>query len=78
MKLKIGTHISFTKDETLTDLILSLDDNIDVIQVYLGNKCGGESRVLDSKDVEEASKIIGKRGFFIHSCLTNYLSCSLC
>ena len=75
MKLKIGTHISFTKDETLTDLILSLDDNIDVIQVYLGNKCGGESRVLDSKDVEEASKIIGKRGFFIHSCLTNYLSC---
>ena len=58
MKLKIGTHVSFTKDETLTDLILSLDDNIDVFQVYLGNRCGGDSRVLDPKDVDQAVEVI--------------------
>jgi len=75
MKLKIGTHVVFDEDETLEELIVSLPDNVDVFQIYLGNKCGGSSRSLTEEDVENSLKVIGKRGFFIHSCLTNYLSC---
>ena len=76
----VGTHVSFTKDVSLTELIVSLEKkypNYDIpnFQVYLGPKIGGNSRVLDDKDIESARKIIGKKGFFIHSCLTNYLSC---
>jgi deoxyribonuclease-4 len=75
MKVKIGTHVSFTKKETLTELIEFLPDTVQTIQIYLGPKIGGETRVLEDEDVDNASKIIGKRGFFVHSCLTNYLSC---
>lgn len=74
MEKIIGTHVSFTNKQTLTDLIKSLD--INYFQIYLGPKIGGSGRVLEDEDVEEASRIIGKIGFFIHSCLTNYLSCN--
>jgi len=75
MPLKIGTHVPFNETETLEELIVSLPENVDVFQIYLGNKCGGSSRSLTEEDIENSLKVIGKRGFFIHSCLTNYLSC---
>ena len=76
----VGTHVSFTKNVSLKELIISLENmypNYDIpnFQVYLGPKVGGASRVLSKKDIDDSKKIIGKKGFFIHSCLTNYLSC---
>lgn len=73
MEKRIGTHVSFTNKTTLTKLIKSLD--VKYFQIYLGQKIGGCGRKLDDSDIENAVKIIGEKGFFIHSCLTNYLSC---
>ena len=73
MKPKIGTHVSFTKAQTLTQLIEGLPEEIQTFQVYLGCSRGGPERVLDPEDIETASQIIGTRGFYIHSCLTNYI-----
>jgi len=73
MKPKIGTHVSFTKAQTLVHLIEGLPDEIQTFQVYLGCSRGGPERVLDPEDIDAASEIIGTRGFYIHSCLTNYI-----
>lgn len=73
MEKNIGSHVSFTNKNTLTELIESL--KIKYFQVYLGPKIGGCGRVLSDDDIENSVKIIGNKGFFIHSCLTNYLSC---
>jgi hypothetical protein len=48
MKPKIGTHVSFTKAQTLVHLIEGLPDEIQTFQVYLGCSRGGPERVLDS------------------------------
>ena len=42
---RVGTHINFTRDETLTEIILSLNDIADGykvpnFQIYLGERSG--------------------------------------
>jgi len=78
---RIGTHLTLEKEETLFQLIKSLDTlykdyPIPNFQVYLGDKVGGKTRYLTSQDITNSKKILKMRGFFIHSCLTNTLSCS--
>lgn len=75
MNIMIGTHLKLNEDEELYQLIESLPKNIECFQTYLGPKVGGKTRVLKDEDVEKSVKVIGKRGFYIHSCLTNTLSC---
>lgn len=79
MNPRVGTHINFTTEETLTEIILSLNDlvegyNIPNFQIYLGSRTGANMRSFSKKDMEDSLDIIGNRGFFIHSGLTNYLS----
>ena len=76
---RVGTHINFTRDETLTEIILSLNDIVDGykipnFQIYLGERSGANMRTFSFKDMEDALDIINDRGFFVHSGLTNYLS----
>lgn len=79
MNPRVGTHINFTSEETLTEIILSLNDRIEGytipnFQIYLGSRTGANMRTFSKKDIEDSLDIIGNRGFFIHSGLTNYLS----
>ena len=79
MNPRIGTHISHTKGITITEIIMSLDNRVDgyripCFQIYLGDRTGGGLVPFEKEDVQEALEIIGKRGFFIHSGLSNYLS----
>ena len=79
MNPRVGTHINFTSDETLTEIILSLNDlvegyKIPNFQIYLGSRTGTNMRNFSKKDMEDSLDIIDNRGFFIHSGLTNYLS----
>ena len=69
----IGTHVDFPFDTSLTKLIKSL--KVKNFQIYLGPKVGGCGRFLEEKDIESAREVIGDKGFYIHSCLTNQLSC---
>tara|TARA_R110001592_G_scaffold202005_4_gene451263 strand:+ start:777 stop:1673 length:897 start_codon:yes stop_codon:yes gene_type:complete len=76
---KVGTHLNFSEEETLSDVILHLDDivpgyKIPNFQVYLGKKNNCEIRKLSKEDIDISLRIIGNRGFFIHSSLINYLS----
>lgn len=73
MEKNIGTHLELGKNETLYNLIENT--NFKYFQIYLGPKVGAERRVLSKEDLEKSVKLMKKRGFFIHSSLTNYLSC---
>ena len=79
MNPRIGTHISHTSEMTLTSIIISLDTRVEdykipFFQMYLGDRTGGGMLPFEKDDIKEALEIIGKRGFFIHSGLSNYLS----
>lgn len=76
---KVGTHLNFSEEETLSDVILELGDmipdyKIPNFQVYLGKKNSCEIRKLSKEDIDICVRIIGNRGFFIHSSLIAYLS----
>lgn len=76
---KIGTQISFSNDETLSDAILNANEsaedyNIHNYQAYLGAKNSCNVRKLTPEDIEISNNLIGDRGFFIHSSLINYLT----
>ena len=50
------------------------DYKIPNFQVYLGKKNSCEIRKLSKEDIDICVRIIGNRGFFIHSSLIAYLS----
>lgn len=79
MNPSVGTHLPHTKGMTITEIIMSLDNRVEgyripFFQIYLGDRTGGGLVPFEKEDVQEALEIIGKRGFFIHSGLSNYLS----
>ena len=79
MNPKIGTHLHFSQEETLADAILEIDDSIEDFkiqnyQLYLGAKNTCNVRKLTKEDIEISNRLIGDKGFFIHSSLINYLT----
>ena len=56
---RVGTHVNFTRDESLTEIILSLNDNIEGykipnFQIYLGERSGANMRSFSQRDMEDA------------------------